>query len=337
MEEIVDIAVIGAGPCGLAVGAAARVAGLEAMLFDRGCITSSIVDYPTYMTFFSTPERLELEDVPFVVAADKPTRREALVYYRRVARHFALQIRQWEEVVEVRGTEGDFTVVTRKRAGGEGRVRARAVVVATGALAEPNMLGIPGEESDHVSHAFREPLPYSDQDVLVVGGGNSAVEAALDLFRAGARVTLVHFEDRFDRGVKPWILPDITNRILADEVDVRWRTRLTCIEPGVVHVRHTETGEESRIRNDWVFALTGWRPDHPFLRRLGIGVDAETGIPTHSPETMETDVPGIYLAGVLVAGNHANRIFIENGRHHGRIIVRSVQGRAETRGWHRAR
>ena len=334
MTNIIDIAVVGAGPCGLAVGAAARLAGLEAVLFDRGCITSSIVDYPTYMTFFSTPERLELEDVPFVVAADKPTRREALVYYRRVARHFGLRIRQYEEVIEIEGAEGDFTVITRTRDDSEHRTRARVVVLATGALAEPNLLGIPGEESDKVFHTFREPLPYSDQDVLVVGGGNSAVEAALDLFRAGARVTIVHFEDRFDRGVKPWILPDITNRIESGEVDVYWRTRLTCIKPRTVHVRHSDSGEERQIRNDWVFAMTGWRPDHAFLRRLGVGVEDGTGIPTHSADTMETNVPGVFLAGVLVAGNHANRIFIENGRDHGRLIVSAVQRRAEAGDWH---
>jgi thioredoxin reductase (NADPH) len=337
MSELVDMAVIGAGPCGLAVGVAARAAGLRSVLFDRGCITSSIVEYPIYMTFFSTPERLEIGGVPFVVGGAKPTRREALIYYRRVVRHFDLDVRQYEEVVAVSGSEGAFTLRSRSLHGSERHTRARAVVLATGALGEPNLLSVPGEELPHVFHAFREALPYYDQDVVVVGGGNSAAESALELFRAGARVTIVHFGDEFDRGVKPWIRSDIMNRIEAGEIAVRWRARVERIEPGEVCLRETDSDSRSELRADWVFALTGWQPDHAFFRRLGIALDPETGIPSYDPDTMETNVAGLYIAGVVVAGYDANKVFIENGRHHGDVLVRAYHDRARARGWHPAR
>lgn len=336
MSEIADMAVVGAGPCGLAVGAAARAAGLHSVLFDRGCITSSIVEYPIYMTFFSTPERLEIGGVPFVVGGAKPTRREALIYYRRVARHFDLDVRQYEEVFEISGGEGDFTLRSRPLHGGERHLRARCVVLATGALGAPNLLSIPGEELPHVFHAFREALPYYDQEVLLVGGGNSAAESALELFRAGARVTVVHFEDKFDRGVKPWIRSDIENRIEAGEIEVRWRTRVERIEPGRVSLRETGSDSTSERRAHWVFALTGWQPDHGFFRRLGVALDPDTGIPSYDPDTMETNVRGLYVAGVVVAGYDANKVFIENGRHHGEVLVKAVEERARAEGWHPA-
>jgi thioredoxin reductase (NADPH) len=336
MTEIIDIAVVGAGPCGLAVGAAARRAGLRAVLFDRGCITSSIVEYPIYMTFFSTPERLEIGGVPFVVGDAKPTRREALIYYRRVARYFELDVRQYEEVVDIAGSDGDFVLRTRPPHGDERQTRARAVVLATGALAQPNLLSVPGEDLPHVFHTFREALPYYDQDVLIVGGGNSAAESALELFRAGARVTVVHFGDEFDRGVKPWIRSDILNRIEAGEITVRWRTRVERIEPGRVCLREDGSAAGHELRSDWVFALTGWLPDHAFFRTLGITLDPETGIPSYEPDTMETNVAGLYIAGVVVAGYDANKVFIENGRHHGEVLVRAYRARAVTEGWHPA-
>jgi len=330
VDERIDIAVVGAGPCGLAVGVAAMRAGLEAVLFDRGCLVQSVVEYPIYMTFFSTPERLEIGGIPFVVADAKPTRREALAYYRAVARRHGLAVRQYEEVVDISGRRGDFTVVTRDRRGELRRWSARAVVIATGALHEPNPLDVPGEEPPRVQHAFREAHPYADQDVVVVGGGSSAVETALELYRAGARVTVIHFEDRFDPGVKPWVLPDITNRISAGDIAVRWRSRVTEVRPRELEIRHEDTGERSVLANDWVFAMTGWRPDHRLLRALGADIDTATGIPRHDPATMETSVPGVYVAGVITAGYDANKVFIENGRHHGDLIVAGVAGPART-------
>jgi len=276
------------------------------------------------MTFFSTPENLEIGDVPFVTAATKPSRTEALTYYRRVAQHFDLDVRQYEEVVGVEGNRGGFTVVSRRRGGAEETHRARELVVATGYFDTPNLLEVPGEDLPKVTHYYREAHPYFDQDCLVVGGGNSAVEAALDLWRAGARVTLVHQFADLDDGVKPWVRPDIENRIRDGAIPAFFRTQVR--EIGATHVLLWDetTREERRLANDWVFAMTGYAPDAEFLARLGVEVDVGSGIPRHDPETMETNVPGIFVAGVLVAGFDANKIFIENGRHHGELILASL-------------
>jgi thioredoxin reductase (NADPH) len=326
MSEVTDVVVIGAGPCGLAAGASLKKAGLSAILFDKGCITNSIVDYPSYMTFFSTAANLELEDIPFVVPDGRPTRREALVYYRRVADHFGLDIRQYEEVTELSGEMGAFEVRTRVLADGEMRsYRAHSVVMATGGSHRPNLLGVPGEDLPKVHHYYREPYPFHDQDVVVVGGGNSAVESALELFRNGARVTLVHFQDKLDRGVKPWVVPDITNRLEKGEIPVHWRSRIAEIKPRSVVLRHEDFGEATEIPNDWVFAMTGWQADPALLTSLGVKVDGDTGIPHHDRATMETNVPGVYIAGVLAAGHNANKIFIENGKWHGGLIARAIE------------
>ncbi|MBI4545777.1 MAG: YpdA family putative bacillithiol disulfide reductase [Gemmatimonadetes bacterium] len=324
MEGVLDLAVVGAGPCGLGVAVAARQAGLECVLFDKGCITGSIAAYPTYMTFFSTAEKLEVGGVPFIVAADKPTRLEALKYYRRLASHFGLRVHQYEEVLDIAGQRGAFTLRTRRREGSAASYLARQVAIATGYFGRPNLLGVPGAELDKVTYYYREGHPYYDQDCLVIGGGNSAVEAALDLYRCGARVTLLHFADRLDRGVKPWVLPDITNRLEKGEIAARWQARVQQIRPGAVILRSEIEGAEEELRNDWVFAMTGFSPDPGLLRRLGVSIDPTTGIPAHDPQTMETDVSGIFIAGVIAAGHDANKIFIENGRAHGPRIVESL-------------
>jgi thioredoxin reductase (NADPH) len=326
-DELLDLAVIGAGPCGIAVGAAATKAGLSALLFDRGPLCASLVAYPPYLTFFSTSEKLEIEDLPFPTTGKNPTRLEALVYYRKVAQYFRLSTRLYEEVEEVVRQEEGFLIRTLTRGGRTREARARNVVVATGGFHEPNFLGVPGEDLAKVSHYYTEAHPYWNQSVVVVGGGNSAVEAALELYRANARITLVHFLDDFDRGVKPWILPDIRNRIEAGEIAVRWRTRVAEIRPDSVVLRGEEEGTTEEIPNDFVLALTGRRPDPTLLRSLGVPVDPDSGIPAHDPETMETPVPGVFLAGVLAAGNDANKIFIENGRMHGGRIVRALAHR----------
>jgi thioredoxin reductase (NADPH) len=316
------ILVVGAGPCGLAVGAAALRAGVECILLDKGPIVSSIERYPIGMRFFSTSDHLEVEDVPFVVARDKPTRSEALKYYRRVTRHFQLDARQYERVDSVERSIGSFRIEARHLGGTTRSYRADAVVVATGYFDTPNLLDVPGEDLPKVTHYFRGPHLYFDQDVLVVGGGNSAVEAALDTWRAGARVTLAHLFDGFDRGVKPWVLPDICNRMDSGDITALWRHRVERIEPGRVLVRDLEDVSERWLTNDFVLAMTGFRPDPGLLQSLGVRLDPATGIPSHDPETMETDVPGVFIAGVLAAGFDANKIFIQNGREHGARIVR---------------
>ena len=321
MTERYDLIVVGAGPCGIAVGAAAEKAGLSCVLFDKGCVTSSLLGYPYYMTFFSTAVLLEVGGVPFTIPNPKPTRQEALAYYRRVVEHWGIDVRQYEEVVDIEAVEGDHTVKTRSADGTEAVYAAAAVVIATGGFQEPNLLGVPGEDLPKVHHYYHEPYPYYDQDVLVVGAGNSAVEAALEMYRNGARVTMVHFLDEIDRGVKPWVVPDITNRLKRGEIAVHWRHRVAEIRPSSVVLRADNGGAETEIDNDFVVAMTGWRADHTPLRSLGVEIDDETGIPTHDPVTMETNVPGLYIGGVIAAGHNANKIFIENGREHGHLIV----------------
>lgn len=323
-DDIVDLAVVGAGPCGLAAGVAASRAGLSCLLLDRGCVVNSLVGYPIRMTFFSTPENLEIGDIPFICSAGKPTRDEALSYYRRVAQHFDLDVRMYEEVIGVEGSKGEFKVRSRGRGGEESTHRARNVVVATGYFDMPNLLNVPGEDLPKVTHYYREAHPYFNQDCLVVGGGNSAVEAALDLWRTGARVALVHFLEDFDPGVKPWVRPDIENRVKEGSIRALFRTRVTEIGTDYVALRSQVDGGIERIANDWVFAMTGYTPDTSFLRGLGVAVDAESGVPRHDESTMETNVPGIFIAGVLAAGFDANRIFIENGKLHGEQIVAAV-------------
>ncbi len=327
MPNRVDIAVIGAGPCGISAGAAARAAGMQTVLFDKGCVTQSLVGYPYYMTFFSTAEKLEISGVPFTIAEPKPTRREALAYYRRVVKEWQLEVRQYEEVVSVTGHEGSFTLRSRRADGRERVTEAGAVVVATGSFFQPNYLDVPGEDLPKVHHYYTEPYPYFDQDVLIVGAGNSAVEAALELYRSGARVSVVHFLDTVDRGVKPWVVPDITNRLERGEIPVYWKSRVTEVRPGSVVIRNEDTGGSREVKNDFVLAMTGWRSDPHLLRSLGVSIDEETGIPTHDVSTMETDVAGVYIAGVLAAGDNANKIFIENGKHHGGLIVEALIAR----------
>ena len=314
---MLDLAVIGAGPCGLAVGVAAKRAHLACSLFDKGPVVSSLQRYPLYMTFFSTPEKLEI-GVPFVTAGDKPTRREALAYYRRVAEHFELDVRQYHAVVRVERTAEGFELEAQHPGAAEPEtIRSRHVVCATGYFESPNLLDVPGEDLPHVSHFFVEPHPYWQQRVVVVGGGNSAVEAALELSRVNARVTLVHFLSDFDRGVKPWVLPDITNRVKEGRVAVRWCSRVVEITRSHVVVRRDPDGDRETVPADFVVALTGYRADLRLLRSLGVQVDDTTGVPRHDPATMETNVPGVYIAGVLSSGFDANKIFIENGREHG--------------------
>jgi thioredoxin reductase (NADPH) len=325
--DAAEIAVIGAGPCGIAVGVAAAQAGLSCVLFDRGAITQGMKDHPTYVTYFSGPEKLEIADIPFTTSGDKPTRREALRYYRKVAGYFGLDVRQYTEVTSVDRGEDGFVLHTRTRDGVEASFRARNVVVATGYYDNPRRLDVPGAELGKVVYYFDEPYGYWDQDVMVVGGGNSAADAALLCWREGARVTVVHLFDELDRGVKPWVRPDIDNRIAEGSIPALWRSRVVEIRPREVVVEQVQTGERRTVPNDWVLAMTGYEPDPSWLRELGITVDPVTAVPAHDPGTMETNVPGLYVAGVIVSGHDANKIFIENGKLHGPLIAASVAAR----------
>lgn len=318
-----DIAVVGAGPCGLGVGVAARAQNVSCVLFEKASVVSAISRYPTHMTFFSTAEKLELGGVPFLAQGDKPNRREALRYYQRIVRTFGLDVRQYEKVEHIR-LGPDFIITTRRKDGVQREYRARNIVIATGYLDTPVLMNIPGEELPHVRHYYKEGHPYFDQDCVVIGAGNSAVDVALDLYRWGARPTLVHFADALDPGVKPWILPDIMNRINSGEIPVRWRSRVVEILSDHVVLQSEVTRERSRLPTDFVFAMTGFRPDPTLLQSLDVRVDEQTGIPAHDPTTMQTNVPGVFIAGVIAAGLNANKIFIENGREHGPKIVSAV-------------
>ena len=324
-DDVIDVAIIGAGPCGLAAAISARRAGLNALVFDAACVVSSITQYPTYATFFSTAEKLSLGGLPFVTTGEKPSRRDALAYYRAVVRYFDIAVRQYEPVTRITGADGAFVVHT-SRHGVPHETRARAVIIATGYWGSPNKLGVPGEDLPHVTHAYREGHYAFQQSAVVVGGGNSAAEAALDLWRAGARVTLVHFGPTFDKKIKPWVLPDFTNRVAEGSIAAVWNHRVQSIDGQHVVVRSTE-GEVSRLPADHVFLMTGFAPSVELLRQLGVAIDATTGIPSHDPATLETNVPGVYIAGVVIAGYDANKVFIENGRFHGDQIVARILGR----------
>jgi thioredoxin reductase (NADPH) len=324
-EPFIELLVVGSGPCGLAVGIAARQAGLGCILLDRRTAASTIERYPINMTFFSTPERIEIGGVPLISSGEKPTRREGLIYYRRVAAHYALDIRPGEEATGIVPSPEGFNVAVRHRHGSES-YRAGAVVVATGYYDQPNAMNIPGENLPHVSHYFSEGHRYWRQRVVVIGAGNSAVDAALESWRAGAEVTMVHFGRALDPTIKAWVLPDIANRIKDGSIGMRWQSRVTAITPDDVAVTGPD-GRVERIPADAVLAMTGYHPDTSLLAAAGVPVDKSTGIPAHDETTMMTPVPGLYLAGVIASGNDANRLFIENARGHGELIVRDILAR----------
>ena len=322
-EHIFDVLVIGAGPTGLACAIDAQRAGFSVVLVDKGCLTNSLFHYPAHMTFFTTPELLEIGDMPFSSPNQKPNRNEALEYYRKVAEHYALDVRQYETVDGVTGSDGDFTVHTTDRFERAIAHRARKLVIATGYYDLPNYLGIPGEDLSKVKHYYHEPHPYYGLDVVVIGGKNSAAIAALDLWRHGARVTLVHRGAEMHRHVKYWILPDINNRIKNGEVTAYFSSNVANITEDEVTLS-TPNGEVTQP-NHFVFALTGYHPDFGFIESLGIHLDdANARCPVCDPATLESNVPGIYLAGVVVAGERTNEIFIENGRFHGDLIAKDL-------------
>jgi thioredoxin reductase (NADPH) len=323
-REEIDLLVIGAGPCGLAAGIAATQAGLSCVLLDRRTVVSTIERYPLAMTFFSTPERIEIGGVPFIASHEKPTRQDGLIYYRRVAEHYALDIRPGEDVIDVsRERDGSFRIQVSRRHDSKVYL-ASAIVFATGYYDNPNYLRVPGEDLPHVTHYFVEGHPYWHQRVIVIGAGNSSVDAALECWRAGATVTLVHFGEGFDRTVKAWVLPDIVNRVKEGSIAVRWHSRVRAITPLHVEVVSDATGAVEMIPADAVLAMTGYHADTTMLSRLGVPVDPVTGVPAHDESSMATPLPGCYLAGVIASGNDANRLFIENARGHGELIVRHL-------------
>jgi thioredoxin reductase (NADPH) len=323
-DEVFDLLVVGAGPTGLACAIEAQKAGLRAVMVDKGCVCNSLFHYPAHMTFFTTPELLEIGGIPFPSPHAKPNRNEALQYYRRVAALYKLDIRQYHRVERVGGQDGAFTVHTVDRFGRSGALHARKLAIATGYYDLPNYLHIPGESLSKVHHYYFDPHPFFGMDVLVVGGKNSAAIAALELWRGGARVTLVHRDAEIHPNVKYWIKPDIEKRIADAQIDAYFRSQLVEITPDTV-VIETPQGRKT-LKNDFVFAMTGYHPDFQLLESMGIIFQGNERRPVCNPETLESNVPGIYMAGVIVAGSRTNEIFIENGRFHGQQIAAALAG-----------
>ncbi len=323
-NEPYDLLIIGGGPTGLACAVEAARAGLSHAVIEKGCLVNSLYNYPTQMVFFTTPELLEIGDLPFVCEREKPNRIEALKYYRRVAETYRLTVRQYERALAISGNDGDFMVTTEATTGERHEHHARKVVLALGYYDLPNLMGISGEELPKVYHYYKDAHPCYNRDVAVIGGANSAALAALDLCRHGARVTIIHRGTEMRRTVKYWILPDIENRIASGEVAALFRHEVTEITPTRIRVRSLDSGEERELPNDVVFALTGYHADSDFLRATGIRIDPESMKPAFDPVTCETNVRGIYLAGVVMAGRDTGKIFIENGRFHGRQIIEAI-------------
>ena len=301
----------------------AQRAGFRSVLVDKGCLCNSIFHYPSHMTFFTTPELLEIGDIPFPSPNSKPVRNEALEYYRKVAEHYALDARLYRQVESIAGSDGNFEVLAKDKFDRTEAYRTKKVIVATGYYDLPNYLNIPGEELPKVHHYYDDPHPYYDLDVIVIGGKNSAAIAALELWRHGARVTLVHRGPALHRHVKYWIMPDIENRIKHGEIAAHFNSRVT--EIGIDTVTLGTPEGLQTIPNDTVFALTGYHPDFDFLTALGVRFEGHDRLPICDADCLESNVPGIYLAGVIVAGSRTNEIFIENGRFHGRQIAEDLK------------
>ncbi len=318
-----DVLVIGAGPTGMACAIDAQKAGLRVALVDKGCLCNSLFHYPSHMTFFTTPELLEIGGLPFSSPNQKPNRTEALEYYRKVSEHYRLDVRPYQRVERVSGSDGAFAVHTADALGRERTYAARKLIVSTGYYDLPNYLKIPGEDLPKVMHYYGDPHPYYNLDVLVIGGKNSAAIAALELWRHGARVTLVHRGPALHRHVKYWILPDIENRIRNGEIAAHFGSNVVEITADAARIT-TPQGERT-LANDFVFALTGYHPDFTFLESLGVRLEGADRTPACDPKTLESNVPGIYLAGVIVAGKRTHEIFIENGRFHGAQIAASLR------------
>lgn len=314
----VDAIIVGGGPCGLSAAIELKNIGLKPVVIEKGNIVNAIYNYPTHQTFFSSSEKLAIGDVPFLIEERKPRRNQALVYYREVVKMKNIQVNRFEKVQSVeKEPSGSFVVTTDK-----GVYETPYVILATGYYDQPNYLNIPGENLPKVQHYFKEAHPYFDTDVLVIGGKNSAVDAALELHKAKARITVAYRGSDYSPSVKPWILPEFASLVRNEEISMHFNTLVKEIRENEVVL--SVDGEEKVIKNDFVFAMTGYHPDHQFIRSMGVTIDEESGRPNYNSETMETNIKNLYIAGVLAAGNNANEIFIENGKFHGGLIAKHI-------------
>lgn len=313
----VEAIIVGGGPCGLSAAIELQNIGLTPIVIEKGNIVNAIYNYPTHQTFFSTSEKLAIGDVPFIIEERKPKRNQALVYYREVVKAKNIQVNRFETVNSVEKIDQLFVVKTDKET-----YETPYVVIATGYYDHPNYLNLPGENLAKVHHYFKEAHPYFDLNVLVIGGKNSAIDAALELNKAGAHVTVVYRGEDYSSSIKPWVLPEFLGLVREGEITMHFNTNVKEIREHEV-VLDVE-GTEQKLANDVVFAMTGYHPDHSFIRAMGVESDDETGKPQYNPETMETNVENLFIAGVIAAGNNANEIFIENGRFHGGLIANKI-------------
>ncbi len=313
-----EIIIIGAGPCGLAAAIALKQTGKNPLVIEKGNVVDAIFRFPTHQTFFSTSDKLEIGNVPFVTEEHKPKRNHALAYYREVVKRNELRINSFEKVTEVsKATNELYCIVTEKQ-----KYLTSNVIIATGYYDHPNYINVPGENLPKVSHYFKEAHPYFDKDVVIVGGKNSSVEAAIELAKAGARVTVIYRGSEYSKNIKPWILPEFDSLVRNQNITMEFSAAIKEItDEKVVYLVNNI---EKELKNEYVLAMTGYHPDHNFLRKMGVEIDEETGRPIHNTETMETNISGIYIAGVIAAGNNANEIFIENGRLHGEQIAQAL-------------
>ncbi|MFC0559850.1 YpdA family putative bacillithiol disulfide reductase [Halalkalibacter alkalisediminis] len=316
-----EVIIIGGGPCGLAAAIACLEVGLLPLVIEKGNVVSAIHRYPTHQTFFSTSEKLEIGGLPFVIEDRKPKRNQALVYYREVVKRKNIRVQAYEQVISVKQHPDEhFFITTTKE-----EYSSKYVIVATGYYDSPNLMGVPGEDQEHVLHYFKEAHPYFDMDVVVIGGKNSAVDAALELEKAGARVTNLYRGSQYSPSVKPWILPEFDSLVRHEQIKLEFNADV--IEITNEEVIYRQNDQIKRVPAQFVFAMTGYHPDHSFLRKMGVEVDYDSGRPHFDPETMETNISGLFIAGVIAAGNNANEIFIENGRFHGGQIAAAIQKR----------
>lgn len=320
-----DVIVVGAGPTGLACAIEVKRAGYRVKTIEKGCVVNSLYNYPTNLTFFTTPELLEIGNIPMTAVRDKPSRGEALKYYRRVTSYYQLDIHQYEQVNSIIGEDGCFVINSTDCRGTRQCYEAKKVVLATGFYDIPIQMDVPGEDLPKVQHYYREPHPFFDSELAIIGGKNSAALCALECYRAGAHVTLIYHGSELASTIKYWIRPDIDNRIKNGEIQAFLQSRVTRIEVDAIHL-DTPQGPVT-IPNDFVLAMTGYQPDLKFLASLGILLDGQTRKPRTNPDTLESDRTGIYLAGVIVAGMHTSEIFIENGRFHGITIAADIKSK----------
>ncbi|MBT2569478.1 YpdA family putative bacillithiol disulfide reductase [Planococcus sp. ISL-110] len=320
--EYVDALIIGGGPCGLSAAIELKKLGLRPVVVEKGNVVNAIFNYPTHQTFFSTSEKLSIGDVPFIIEGRKPKRNQALVYYREVVKRSGVDVRPFETVERVE-KDGLFTVTTSKA-----EYQAKYVIAATGYYDQPNKLEVEGAGLPKVMHYFKEGHPYFDQDVLIIGGKNSAVDAALELHKAGSRVTVSYHGTSYSKSIKPWILPEFDGLVRKGEITMLFDSMVDKIAEGTVEL--TVNDQTATIPNQFVFAMIGYHPDHQFLQSMGISIDSVSGRPSFDEQTMETDVDNLYIAGVIAAGNNANEIFIENGRFHGQQIAEAIAKKEST-------